>query len=175
MRRLRAARPRRGGIRMTMVASKYFEEGTLELCAGDPSQVIPLLQVVQEKAGYVPEDAIAEIAEVTGAAQSDVYSVITFYKQFRLRPPGKYTIKLCDGTACHVMGSVTLLNVILDELKLETGDTTKDGLFTISPVACLGCCSLAPVITIGEETYGGLTPQKVRKILKDYQRRGRAT
>ncbi len=159
---------------MVMVGSKYFEDGTLELCAGDVSQVIPLLQVVQEKTGYVPEDAIAEISEITGAAPSEVYSVITFYRQFRLQPPGRYTIKLCDGTACHVMGSITLLNVIVDELQLETGDTTTDGLFTISPVACLGCCSLAPVIMIGEETYGGLTPQKVRKILKDYQRRGTA-
>jgi len=159
---------------MVMLASKYFEQGTVKLCAGDPSQVIPLLQVVQEKTGYVAEDAIGEIGEITGAAPSDIYSVITFYKQFRLQPPGRFVIKLCDGTACHVMGSVTLLNVIVDELKLDTGDTTKDGLFTISPVACLGCCSLAPVIMISEETYGGLTPQKVRKILKDYQRRGKA-
>jgi NADH:ubiquinone oxidoreductase subunit E len=74
-----------------------------------------------------------------------------------------------------VMGSVTLLDVLTDELKLESGDTTKDGLFTISPVACLGCCSLAPVITINEETFGGLTPQKVRKILKDYQRKEKAS
>jgi len=159
---------------MQMVASKYFEQGTIEVCAGDASQVIPLLQVVQEKTGYVPEDAIGEIAEVTGAAPSDIFSVITFYKQFRLQPPGKFVVKLCDGTACHVMGSVTLLNVIVDELKLETGDTTKDGLFTISPVACVGCCSLAPVIMINEETYGALTPQKVRKILKDYRRRSKA-
>jgi NADH-quinone oxidoreductase subunit E len=159
---------------MVMVASKYFEPGTLELCDGDASQVIPLLQVVQEKTGYVPEDAVGEIAEITGSSPSEIYSVITFYKQFRLRPPGKFTIKLCDGTACHVMGSITLLNVIVDELGLESGDTTKDGLFTISPVACLGCCSLAPVIMIDGETYGGLTPQKVRKILKDYQRRGKA-
>ena len=159
---------------MQMTASKYFEQGTVELCAGDASQVIPLLQVVQEKTGYVPEDAIGEISEITGTAPSDVYSVITFYKQFRLRPPGRFVIKLCDGTACHVMGSVTLLNVLADELKLETGDTTTDGLFTISPVACLGCCSLAPVIMINDETHGGLSPQKVRKILKDYQRRGKA-
>jgi NADH-quinone oxidoreductase subunit E len=159
---------------MVMVASKYFEPGTLELCDGDASQVIPLLQVVQEKTGYVPEDAVGEIAEITGSSPSEIYSVITFYKQFRLRPPGKFTIKLCDGTACHVMGSITLLNVIVDELGLESGDTTKDGLFTISPVACLGCCSLAPVIMIDGETHGGLTPQKVRKILKDYQRRGKA-
>ena len=155
---------------MQMTASKYFEEGTVEVCAGDASQVIPLLQVVQEKTGYVPEDAIGEISEITGAAPSDVYSVITFYKQFRLRPPGTFVIKLCDGTACHVMGSVTLLNVLADELKLETGDTTTDGLFTISPVACLGCCSLAPVMMVNHETYGRLTPQALRRIIRKYRK-----
>ena len=154
--------------------SAYFDEETLSHCRGDATQVIPLLQHVQEKTGFVPEDAISVIADITGAAQTDIFSVITFYKQFRLLPPGKYTIKLCDGTACHVMGSTVLLDVLNDELKLDSGDTTKDGLFTISPVACLGCCSLAPVIRVGEETYGGLTPQKVRKILKDYQRKEKA-
>ena len=160
---------------MDVALSKYIDPDTAELCAGDQSQVIPLLQLVQEKQGYVPEDSVADISEITGAAQSDIYSVITFYKQFRLQPPGKYLIKLCDGTACHVMGSVTLLDVVTDELKLESGDTTKDGLFTLSPVACLGCCSLAPVIMVGEDTFGGLTPQKVRKILKEYQRKEKAS
>lgn len=155
-------------------STSYIPRDTAEVCAGDPSQVIPLLQVVQEKQGYVPEDAIAEISEITGTSQSEIFSVITFYKQFRLAPPGRFLIKLCDGTACHVMGSVTLLDVLHDELKLDTGDTTKDGLFTISPVACIGCCSLAPVVMINEETYGGLTPQKVRKIIKDYQKKGKA-
>jgi len=142
-----------------------------ERCTGDQSQVIPLLQFVQERKGYIPEEAISEIAEVTGAAKSDIFSVITFYKQFRLSPPGKYIIKLCDGTACHVMGSIMILDVVNDDLKLESGDTTKDGLFTIAPVACLGCCSLAPVLMIGEETHGGLTPQKVRKILREYRKK----
>jgi NADH-quinone oxidoreductase subunit E len=152
---------------------EYFEPGTVEVCTGDASQVIPLLQVVQEKQGYISEDAIGAISDITGAASSDIFSVVTFYKQFRLSPPGRFLLKLCDGTACHVMGSTTLLDVIIDELKLESGDTTKDGLFTICPVACVGCCSLAPVIMVNEETYGGLTPQKVRKILKDYQKRGK--
>jgi NADH-quinone oxidoreductase subunit E len=159
---------------METAENKYFEKDTVEACLGDQSQVIPLLQVVQEKKGYVPEDAVGEISRITGTAQSDIFSVITFYKQFRLLPPGKFMIKLCDGTACHVMGSITLLDVLNDELKLESGDTTKDGLFTICPVACLGCCSLAPVIMVNEETYGGLTPQKVRKILRDYQKKGKA-
>ncbi|MFA6032860.1 MAG: NADH-quinone oxidoreductase subunit NuoE [Myxococcota bacterium] len=154
--------------------SKYFEIGTVESSADDPSQVIPLLQMVQEKKGYVPEDAIGEVSSITGASQSEIFSVITFYKQFRLLPPGRFLLKLCDGTACHVMGSMMLYDVVTDELKLESGDTTRDGLFTISPVACLGCCSLAPVIMVNEETFGGLTPQKVRKILRDYQRKGKA-
>jgi NADH-quinone oxidoreductase subunit E len=152
----------------------YIDKDTAELCLDDPSQVIPLLQVVQEKLGYVPEAAVAEVHRITGASQSEIFSVITFYKQFRLQPPGKYLIKLCDGTACHVMGSTTLLDIIVDELKLDSGDTTKDGLFTISPVACLGCCSLAPVINVNDETFGGLTPQKVRKILREYQRRAKS-
>ncbi len=160
---------------MDAVICKYIDADTAHLCTGDASQVIPLLQSVQEKHGYIPEDSIAEISEITGAAQSDVFSVITFYKQFRLQPPGKYIIKLCDGTACHVMGSNTLLDVVTDELGLDSSDTTKDGLFTLSPVACLGCCSLAPVVMINDETYGGLTPQKVRKILKDYQRRAKTS
>jgi NADH-quinone oxidoreductase subunit E len=160
---------------MDASATNFIDQDTAEICAGDASQVIPLLQVVQEKVGYVPEDAVYEISAITGTSQSEIFSVITFYKQFRLQPPGKYLIKLCDGTACHVMGSITLLDVIVDELKLESGDTTKDGLFTISPVACLGCCSLAPVIMVNEDTHGGLTPQKVRKLLKDYQRKGKAS
>nr|WP_320132214.1 NADH-quinone oxidoreductase subunit NuoE [uncultured Holophaga sp.] len=150
----------------------YFDPEQLAACAGDGSQVIPLLQVVQEKRGYVPEDAIHEICAITGAAESDIFSVITFYKQFRLQPPGRYLIKVCDGTACHVNGANTLLDVLYDALQIETGDTTADGLFTISPVACLGCCSLAPVIMINDETFGGLTPQKVRSILNDFKKKG---
>lgn len=150
----------------------FIDSDTASLCLDDPSQVIPLLQVVQEKRGYVPEEAIREISDITGAPESEIFAVITFYKQFRRQPPGKYLVKVCDGTACHVMGSQTLLDVIVDDLKLDSGDTTRDGLFTLSPVACLGCCSLAPVIMVNEETHGGLTPQKVRKLLRDYRRKG---
>lgn len=156
---------------MPPAALAYISTDTAELCLDDPSQVIPLLQVVQEKLGYVPAEAIREIAGITGASEAEIFSVVTFYKQFRLQPPGRYLVKVCDGTACHVMGSTTLLDVIVEELKLDSGDTTKDGLFTLSPVACLGCCSLAPVMVVGEETFGGLTPQKVRRVLKDFQRK----
>jgi NADH-quinone oxidoreductase subunit E len=137
---------------------------------GQPGQLIPLLQSAQESYGYISETAIKYISGVTGVPESEIYGVITFYKQFRLRPMGQHLIRLCDGTACHVCNARSLQAVVEDELHLEASDTTDDGLFTLQPVACLGCCSLAPVIMIDNETYGRLTPQAVRRILKKYQR-----
>lgn len=154
------------------VRYRFFDAQTSQTSA-DQSQVIPLLQVVQEKQGYVPEDAMFEISDITGAAVSDIFSVVTFYKQFRLKPPGKFLIKLCDGTACHVNDSGALLDVIVDELKLESGDTTDDGLFTVETVACLGCCSIGPVIMVNEEVHGKLTAKSVKKLLKEYQKKGK--
>lgn len=151
---------------------RFFDQRTARESANQ-SQVIPLLQIVQEREGYVPEDAIGEISDITGAAASDIFSVVTFYKQFRLRPPGKYLIKLCDGTACHVNDSKTLLDVIIDELKLDSSDTTDDGLFTVETVACLGCCSIGPVIMVNEEVHGKLTPKIVKKLLKDFMKKGK--
>jgi len=158
-----------------IVETKYFDRETVVHTLNDPSQVIPLLQYVQEREGYVPEKAIEEISEITGVSVSNIFSVITFYKQFRLRPPGKYILRVCDGTACHVNNARMLLDILNDELKLEGTDTTNDGLFTIMPVACLGCCSLAPVMMVNEDTYGKLTPQKLRKIIRDYQKKGKET
>lgn len=138
------------------------------------SDVIPLLQKVQVANGYVPEEAIHEISRLTSAAESDIFSVVTFYKQFRLRPPGKYLIKVCDGTACHVNDSMLLLDVIREDLKLhDSNDTTDDGLFTVETVACLGCCSIGPVLFVNEDVHGKLTAQSVRKLLKEYQRKAR--
>lgn len=138
----------------------------------EPGQLIPLLQSAQETYGYVSETAIRYISGVTGIPESEIYGVITFYKQFRLRPLGKYLVRLCDGTACHVNNSKTLKEIIEDELQLEGVDTTEDGLFTLQFVACLGCCSLAPVVMINDQTYGRLTPQKLRQILKKYKKEG---
>ncbi len=160
---------------MQIIESKFFERETIEDTLNDPSQVIPLLQKVQEKEGYIPEKAIEEISIITGVSISNIFSVITFYKQFRLRPPGRFIIRVCDGTACHVNNARTLLDILNDELKLEGSDTTEDGLFTVMPVACLGCCSLAPVIMVNDDTHGKLTPQKLRKLIKDYQRKGKET
>jgi len=138
---------------------------------GQPGELIPLLQSAQDHFGYIPRHAIAYISEVTGIPESDVYGVITFYGQFRLRPMGKLIIRACMGTACHVSNSQVIIESIEDELGIEVGGTTEDGLFTLSTVACIGCCSLAPVIMVSDETYGRLTPASVRKVLRGIRRR----
>ena len=139
---------------------------------GEPGMLIPLLQAAQDDYGYIPPLAIEQVAEVTGIPASEVYGVITFYKQFRLTPLGRYVIRLCKGTACHVAGANMLDQTIRDELGIVPDETSADGLFTFMPVACLGCCSLAPVMMINDDTYGRLTPEKTRKILRRYRRLG---
>lgn len=141
---------------------------------GTPGELIPLLQSAQDHFGYIPRSAIRHIAGVTGIPEPEVYGVITFYNQFRLRPMGRHVIRVCCGTACHVSGAKTILEAIQDELGVEVGDTTEDGIFTLLTVACLGCCSLAPVIMINDDTHGRLTPASVRKILRGIRRTEKA-
>lgn len=136
---------------------------------GESGALIPLLQSAQESYGYIPESAIDHISEIVGIPSADIYGVITFYSQFRLKPMGKNIIKVCDGTACHVNSSTAIIKTIESELQISNDETTEDGLFTMQKVACLGCCSLSPVIMINDETYGLLTPKKVQQILKDYK------
>jgi len=138
---------------------------------GAPGELIPLLQSAQEHFGYIPRRAINYIAGVTGIPESDIYGVITFYSQFRLLPMGKYVIRVCAGTACHVSGAKLIKDTIEDELGIEVDDTTEDGLFTLNTVACIGCCSLAPVIMINDDTHGRLTPASVRKIIRSYRKK----
>ena len=111
-------------------------------------------------------DAMAHIAQRTGTPIATIVGVATFYAQFRLEPVGKYLIMLCQGTACHVNGSELISAAISDELGIEDGQTTEDGLFSLKHVACLGCCSLSPVMMINGQTYGSLTPDKAKKILR---------
>ena len=132
-----------------------------------PGSLIAILQQTQATYGYLPEEAIYHIAEVTGTAPATIYGVATFYAQFRLEPVGKHLIMLCQGTACHVNSSELILQTIRDELGIDDGQTTADGLFSLKCVACLGCCSLSPVMMINEDTYGSLTPDKTKKILKE--------
>lgn len=138
---------------------------------GEMGALIPLLQSAQETYGYIPESAIDHISEVVGIPGAEIYGVITFYSQFRLKPMGKNIIKICDGTACHVNASTAILRVLEDELQIGNDETTEDGLFTLQKVACLGCCSLSPVIMINDETFGLLTPKKVKELVKEFRAR----
>ena len=137
---------------------------------GAPGELIPLLQSAQEHFGYIPRRAIKYISGVTNTPESTIYGVITFYSQFRLQPMGKYQVRLCTGTACHVAGATMLLDTLCDELGVEENGTTEDGLFTLFTVACIGCCSLAPVMMINDETYGRLSPAEARKIIRRIRR-----
>ena len=131
------------------------------------------LRKIQKKDGYISEKAIDYISHVTGIPSADIYGVVTFYAQFRTKPLGKYVIKVCNGTACHVNGAKTITDTINDELTIDYDETSDDGKFSLLSVACIGCCSLAPVITINEETYGRLTPAKLRKILRTYKHKAK--
>lgn len=142
-------------------------DGVLEEYASVPGSLITILQHTQDIYGYLPKEAIQKISSATGIADAEIMGVGTFYTQFRFEPVGKYLIMLCQGTACHVNSSELILQTIKDELGIDDGQTTKDGLFSLKCVACLGCCSLSPVMMINDDTYGSLTPDKTRKILNE--------
>ncbi|MBR0349986.1 MAG: NADH-quinone oxidoreductase subunit NuoE [Clostridia bacterium] len=129
--------------------------------------LITILQHAQDIYGYLPTDVLYHIAEKIGSTPAKVMGVATFYSQFRLQPVGKYLIMLCQGTACHVNGSEKIEKAIKEEIGISDGETTADGLFTLKNVACLGCCSLSPVMMINDETYGRLTPEKTKEILRN--------
>ena len=141
-------------------------EPTLETYAEVPGSLIAILQETQDVYGYLPLDVMELISQRTGTPIATVIGVATFYAQFRLEPVGKYLIMLCQGTACHVNGSELISAAITDELGIEDGQTTEDGLFTLKHVACLGCCSLSPVMMINGKVYSSLTPDKAKKVLR---------
>lgn len=141
---------------------------------GHAGALIPLLQSAQDTYGYVSERAIEYISHVTGIPAADIFGVVTFYAQFRTKPLGKYVIKVCNGTACHVNGAKMVYDTIQDELGITYDETSDDNQFSLLSVACLGCCSLAPVIVINEETYGRLTSPKLRKIVREYKNKAKA-
>lgn len=155
------------GGRMDEFSKKLFET------RGQREALIPLLQTAQQHYGYIPEGAIYRISSATGVSVAEIYGIITFYAQFRLQPMGRYVIRVCEGTSCHVNGAKMVMKTIEDELNIATGETTSDRLFTLLSVACIGCCSLAPVIMVNENTHGRLTPSKVRKVLRSYKREAR--
>ena len=142
-------------------------EDVLAHYADVKGSLITILQKTQEIYGYIPSDAIYHISARTGLTPAKILGVATFYSQFRFQAVGKYLIMICKGTACYVNGAERIIEAVQEELGIGDNQTTEDGLFSLSLVSCLGCCSLAPVMMINEDTYGSLTPDKVRKILRE--------
>ena len=147
----------------------------LDELADQYGSMISILQRTQEVYGYLPMDAIYHISERTGVSPAKIMGTATFYAQFRLQPIGKYLIMLCKGTACHVNGADMIEEAICEHLDIQDGETTEDGIFTLNNVACLGCCSLAPVMMVksaeGDETYGNLTKDRVKEVLDEIRAR----
>lgn len=143
----------------------------LEKYAGTSGSLITILQKAQDIYGFLPKGILVHIAKETGIKEAKIFGVATFYSQFRLKPIGKNLIMLCQGTACHVNGSDLIAEAICEELNIKEGETTDDNIFTYKNVACLGCCSLAPVMMINDETYAKLTPEKAKNILRDIKSR----
>lgn len=134
----------------------------------DPEyKLLPLLNSIQKEKGYISKDDLSKAAERSNVPLAKAYGITKFFEDFDLSPKGKYKIQVCDGTACHVRGSMKILDRISRELDIEEGETTDDELFTLTTVRCLGCCSLAPVTKIGDEIYGDLTADKAIQIIKD--------
>jgi len=131
--------------------------------AGD---VIPLLQKLQDAYGYLPQDVILKVSEVTGIPASRLYGVATFYAQFHLKPRGKHIVRICRGTACHVRGGSAIFEAVRQLLGVEDGETTEDMLFTLETVACLGACALSPVMVVDDTYHGKVTAQRAEQLLR---------
>jgi len=154
----------RSGIDLAHVDAIIARHGT------QADVAIPMLQEMQERYGYLPAEALRYLAEKTDCTPAQLYGVVTFYSQFRLKPVGKHMVRVCHGTACHVQGAEHISQVISDVLHVKDGETTEDGLYTVESVACLGCCSLSPVMMIDDTVYGRLTRAEVQKIFKQRAR-----
>lgn len=135
-------------------------------CGEKQSSIIAILQAVQENYHYLPQEVFPYLSKKLNMSEARIYSVATFYENFSLEKKGKYVIKFCDGTACHVRGSVPILERVRSELGVnEQKKTTEDGLFTIETVSCLGACGLAPVMTLNDEVHPAMTPDKAMEII----------
>ena len=130
------------------------------------NDLIPILQEIQNRYGYLPADVLAEMSDRTSIPASQIYGVATFYEQFHLAPHGRHTVRCCRGTACHVRGGTELIDAITRQLGVQPGQTTEDTRFTFETVACLGTCFLAPVIMVDNDYYGHLEAGKIKEILE---------
>ena len=137
--------------------------------AANRHALISLLLDVQDKFFYLPQEALQRVADKVGMPAVQVYQVARFYKAFSLKPKGKYPIAVCTGTACHVQGAIKIMEQIERELHIKEGETTPDKKFSVESVRCLGCCGLAPVVTVGKNLHGRIPTSKVSKILKQYE------
>ncbi len=134
----------------------------------DRGFLIPILQEVQQYQGYISPEAVNEVQDFTGVSAGEIFGVATFYSQFRFSKPGKHSVKICLGTACHVRGGSRILEWMEHKLKIKPGDTTPDGQFSLEHVACFGCCALAPVVMVDQDVHGRMSSTKGQKLLKKY-------
>lgn len=155
-------------------AVQSIEEGVKKILVGYPNagrdSLIPILQEIQEKQGFLSREAVVVVGKILHLPVSKIYGVATFYNQFRFAPQGRFHIQICRGTACHVKGSAAVLDSLKRELKVEAGETTRDGLFSLEVVACIGACGLAPVINIDGNFHANLTTQAIPGILNQYKK-----
>lgn len=144
----------------------------LESLPAERGNLIKGLQLVQEREGYIADEALEAVSKYFDVPVVEVEGVVSFYAQFKRTKPGKYQICVCDGTACHIKGSSLILDWIITELGIDEGETDSEGFFSLETVACLGCCSLAPVMSVNGKVYGKLDRKATVKILKDYRKNG---
>lgn len=140
-------------------------DGILERSEGKRENLIPILQVIQERLGFLPRLAMEKVAEALGMPAVEVYGVATFYNQFRLHPPGDHQIKVCMGTACYIVGGQVAMDSFARRLNIKEGETTPDRKYGLERVACVGCCTMAPVVVVDEQMEGRVTPTRVDGIL----------
>ena len=148
--------------------TKQEVEKILSNYSTDKSNLIQILNEIQEKFGYIPMKVQEQIAKYLNIEVAEVYGVVTFYSRFTLKPKGKYAISVCMGTACFVKGGEKVLDKVKEKLKIKEGETTTDGKFSIDATRCIGACGLAPVFTVNDEVYGKATPELMKKVIKEY-------
>ena len=137
--------------------------------AGNPEALLMIMQDISDIYNYVPKEMIPVLTERLGVRESLIYSVATFYKTISLEPRGKYIVNVCTGTACHVRGASRVMDALSDKLHIKEGETTGDFLFTLEAVRCVGCCASGPVVTVNQETHGGLDSSTAGKLIDDYR------